>query len=387
MKYFPIRTVIACLLVTPVLYSVTLILGESYFVGRYESRIRNIMIGDSRPLLEGSVSLEKQIAANIRSFLSDDWIIRLTGLELVVWVTTSQGKILYPLYMDALSSSLEAEFTEEPDPLALAKKNYEYLSAGFQVQAEAKLTHGSFISNLILGLYLVLSVIIFIGFYRAGKTRADRDLQQNMKLIEDLKEEESSYKKILEDLKTERKNLFVDIRALNDRYEADRQKAKVNEEEMFQEIVSLEEKINTFIELKKRREAEIEDLKGEIQKGERRKTSRVRRNEFEFVLKRFSALYKSVEMNRRAVADFVSLKEEQQIKVEELIHLMDSDPDKIIVKRKVFSGKKNRTPCFEVLFSYSGRLYFKRNESSKMEILALGTKNSQTRDMEFIHNL
>ena len=156
---------------------------------------------------------------------------------------------------------------------------------------------------------------------------------------------------------------------------------------MFQEIITLEEKFNAFIEFKQIKEKEIEELKSKIQIYERRKTPRIRRNEFDFMLKRFSVLYKTVEMNRKALTGFLSLDEEHQIKVEEIIHLLDRDPDKVIIKRKVFSGKKNRTTCFEVLFAYNGRLYFTKNEKNIIEVLVIGTKNTQTKDMEFIHNL
>jgi hypothetical protein len=156
---------------------------------------------------------------------------------------------------------------------------------------------------------------------------------------------------------------------------------------MFEEILSLEEKFNTFIELKQSKENEIEELKSKIKIYERRKSPKVRRNEFDFSTKRFQVLYKNVEMNRKAMSGFLNLTEEQQIKVEELIHMLDLNPDNVVIKRKVFSGKKNRTTCFEVLFAYNGRLYFKKNENNKIEILVIGTKNTQTRDMEFIHNI
>jgi len=145
-------------------------------------------------------------------------------------------------------------------------------------------------------------------------------------------------------------------------------------------LISIEEEISNA-------KKEIEELKSKIQIYERRKTPKLRRNEFDFILKRFSALYKTIEMNRKALTGFLTLDEDHQIKVEEIIHMLDRDPDKVIIKRKVFSGKKNRTTCFEVLFAYNGRLYFTKNEKNMIEILVIGTKNTQTKDMEFVHNL
>ena len=66
---------------------------------------------------------------------------------------------------------------------------------------------------------------------------------------------------------------------------------------------------------------------------------------------------------------------------------MDQNLEKITIKRKVFSGKKHRTACFEVLFAYNGRLYFKKNENNMTEVVVIGTKNTQLKDMDFLHSL
>ncbi|MCM2283963.1 MAG: hypothetical protein NDI81_04250 [Desulfobacula sp.] len=309
----------------------------------------------------------------------------MTGLDLNILVTTSQGKILYPVYSD-VNSPIQ-EITGGEDAQMTAKRNFELLNNGLNIQIEAKLDHGSLLGNFILFGYFGMSFTVFLIFYRIGSSKASLDRKKNIKLITDLQKEDEIHKQILDELKKERQDLFENIKALNARYQEDRRKASINEEEMFQEIISLEEKFNAFIEFKQAKEKEIEELKSKIQTYERRKTPKIRRNEFDFMLKRFSVIYKNIEINRKALTGFLNLDEDQQIKVEEIIHLLDSDPDKVIIKRKVFSGKKSRTTCFEVLFSYNGRLYFRKNENNRIEILTIGNKNTQTKDMEFIHNL
>ncbi len=385
MKFFPIKVAILCLLATPILYTVTLISSEKYLSRRYSSQIQDILIGDSKPLLDGSIFLEEQIANNIHRFLIDDRVLRFTGLGLNILVTTSQGKILYPAYLDVNSPAME--MNDEFEGQVIAKKNFELLNNGLEVKVEANLDHGSFIGNIILFLYFGISFSVFLIFYKIGSFKASLDRKKNMQLITDLQKEDEIHKQILDDLKKERQGLFENIKALNTKYQEDRRKAIINEEEMFDEIISLEEKFNAFIEFKQAKEKEIEELKSKIQIYERRKTPKLRRNEFDFILKRFSALYKTIEMNRKALTGFLTLDEDHQIKVEEIIHMLDRDPDKVIIKRKVFSGKKNRTTCFEVLFAYNGRLYFTKNEKNMIEILVIGTKNTQTKDMEFVHNL
>lgn len=384
MKFFPIKVAIICLIATPILYTITLLCSERYLSRRYLSQIQDIFIGDSKPLLDGSVSLEEQIANNIQLFLKEDRIVKFTGLDINIRVSTSQGRILYPVYSDINSAT--KEIVGESEIQVIAKRNFELLNNDLDVQIEAKLNHGSFIGNLILLLYFGISFSVFLIFYKIGSSKAVIDRNKNIQLITDLQTEDEIHKQILDELKKERQGLFENIKALNAKYQEERRKASVNEEEMFQEIITLEEKFNAFIEFKQIKEKEIEELKSKIQIYERRKTPRIRRNEFDFMLKRFSILYKTVEMSRKAMTGFLSLDEEHQIKVEEIIHLLDRDPDKVIIKRKVFSGKKNRTTCFEVLFTYNGRLYFTKNEKN-IEVLVIGTKNTQTKDMEFIHNL
>jgi hypothetical protein len=91
-------------------------------------------------------------------------------------------------------------------------------------------------------------------------------------------------------------------------------------------------------------------------------------------------------VNERAVEGYQDLEEAMKIKCEEVIHQLNDDPDQVIIKRKVF-GKKNRETVFEVLFAYKGRLYFRRLKDNTIEILAVGTKNTQDRELDFLDRL
>lgn len=385
MKFFPIKIAILCMLVTPFLSIVTVTSYENYLNNSYSYQIQNILIGDSKDILEGSVRLEEQIATNIQNFLTKDWMVQKTGLDIKILVTTNHKKIIYPIYLDvdSLARDINAGFDSE----TIARNNFDSLNSGLVVEIETNLTHGSNIGYIILALYIGVSFFIFLRFYKIGKSKANVEGEQKKELIKNLKKEEKIYKQILNDLEKDRQGLFENIKALNTRHQKDKKKAEINEEELFGEIISLEEKLSSFMELKQNKEIEISELKSKINKYERRKGSKNKRIEFDFMIKRFCALYKNIVINRKALSGFLVLSDEQQIKAEEVIHLMDQNPDKITIKRKVFSGKKHRTACFEVLFAYNGRLYFKKNENSITEILVIGTKNSQTKDMEFLHSL
>jgi type IV secretory pathway VirD2 relaxase len=82
----------------------------------------------------------------------------------------------------------------------------------------------------------------------------------------------------------------------------------------------------------------------------------------------------------------MELGDDMKIKSEEVIHRLNENSTAVKIKRKVF-GKKGRETVREVIFAYNGRLYFRKIKDCKIEILAIGTKNTQTKDLEFLDNL
>lgn len=385
MKFFPIKIAIICMLVTPVLYIVTLTSYGKYLDRRYANQIQNILIGDSKALLDGSLSIEEQIAKNIQAFLKTDRLIHRFRLDINIFVSTENGKILYPVFFDinAMSTQLDNPF----DAHHIAKYNYSILNAGLVVKTQFNLTHGSFISLVVLSLYSALSFFIFLFFHKKAGLKIEKEREEKAKLIKSLENNTQSQQQDLEKLLNERQGLYEDIEFLNTKYQQTNVEAKKNEEGLFEEIILLEEKLNSFIEQKQNKEIEINELNSKIEQYERRKGTKTKRIDFDFITKRFVALYKNISMDRKAITGFLNLNDDLQIKAEEIIFLLDRDPDKVIIKRKVFSGKKHKTACFEVLFSYNGRIYFKRNDNNIIQILIIGTKNTQTKDMEYLHSL
>jgi len=385
MKHFPFKVVMFCLVITPVLYMMTLAGCRDYLEKKYLLKIENEFIGNSSDLLNGSVHIEDQIAKNIQDILSRDALIRMAKLDLEVQVIDDQGKIIYPIYVGV--DGFQADSLGYYDAQAVADQNFSILNSGLKVHAVLHMDHGSFLANCIFAIYSGMSLLIFFVFYRQGSKRAEQERGAKNALIHDLKKREMRHEQLEEDLKRERAELFKNIKQLDKKYQSEQKKAKTNEDEMFNEIIGLEDRLNTYIELKERRDVEIDELKSNLEKYERRKSAgKSRRNDFDFISKRFKTLYKHVEMSRRALNGFINLTEDQQIKAEETIHQLDRDPGSVIVKRKVFSGKKHKSTCFEVLFAYNGRLYF-MNYPNRTQVVVIGTKQTQTRDMEYLHNL
>ena len=54
--------------------------------------------------------------------------------------------------------------------------------------------------------------------------------------------------------------------------------------------------------------------------------------------------------------------------------------------RNVFGGKGQKT-VLEVIFGYKGRLYFRHTDDRRVEVLAVGTKNTQAKELDFLAKL
>jgi len=104
------------------------------------------------------------------------------------------------------------------------------------------------------------------------------------------------------------------------------------------------------------------------------------------LIKRFSILYKNVQFHEKAVQGFQELQEDMQLKAEETILALNEDCSKVPVKRKVFSGK-GALGVVESEFAYRGRMYWRRGVNGKAEILAMGTKSTQKRDLAHLETL
>ena len=384
MKFFPFKIMCICLLLPPLLYAGSLHLTKRYLNRTYQLKVENIFLGDTESLLDGSIRIQTAIAGNIELYLQNDFLVRHLGIDPDILVVAGNGTILYPSY-----NSGEVDFNDDynKNPITIARNNWEIINKGLRADVSIDLDHGTILANLILAFYLSAAMIVFLFFYRRGLRKAATYEEETGRHIDELLKEEQEYRNIVDELKTEKTRLFKDIDDLNKKFSEDRKKARVNEEEMFNEIITLEEKLNSYIELKQDKEDEIQQLRFKVDELERRKTGSARRKRYDFMEKRFSILYKHMVMSRKAMTGLIELQDDQQIKAEEIIHQLNEDPEKVSVKRKVFSGKKSKHSVLEVNFAYNGRLYFRHTEDKKMEIVLIGTKKSQNKDMEYLHNL
>ena len=382
MKFLSFKILILCILLPPILYIFSVLSIESHLRRHYTKEIKEICTGDTRPLFNGSIRLKDAINRNIDGYLQNKVLIPL-GVRVNAAVTTKQNTILYPTFFDEEENSILGS-----KPMKVAAENYNLLEEGIVVKVDLTLEHNTLLSNTILAFYILVSVLVLYFYYKAGIKKAKQEDTEKSKKITRLLKLEKNQTKNLKALVKIKQKLTSEISVMKKRLEKERVKATKNEEEMIKEIVALEEKFNKNLALQNTKQEEIDTLIEKIKRFEKanRKDSTQKTKALNSVRKRFKTLYKNVSINKKAINGFMDLTDEMKIKGEEIIHKLNEDPKYVQVKRKVF-GKKGRTTIQEVIFAYKGRLYFRNAKGSRIEILTIGTKNTQIKDLEFLDNL
>jgi len=377
MKYFSFKIFILCILLPPILYIVSLATIERNLGDSYTSALEDVYTADTSSLLNGTVRLKDAVADNIDRYLEDRAVLSW-GVEVSVTVTTGKGRVLYPGSFDE-----EVDELVPHDPIKLAAENYKLMNEGLSVTVDLNIGHNTPIANLTLAFYIFLSILFLYGYYRTGTRKAQADDAKRHREMARLSNLALNHEERLRDLHQEKEKLSATLDSSKERFEVEKTRASRNEEDLIEDIVSLEVQIEANLSLQEEQQREVDDLKETIRIYERRKK---RKKPPGTAQKRFKTLYKNITVNERAVGGFMDLTEEMKIKCEEVIYQLNQDPKLVIVKRKVF-GKKSRETVLEVIFAYKGRLYFRNTSDKKVEILAVGTKNTQARELEFLDSL
>ena len=381
MKFLSFKILIVFILLPPVCYILSIQYLESHLSRKYLKAIEEVYIGDTGPLFTGSALLCQVINDNIDAYLRNRTLMRW-GAVVKVTVTAGDGRIVYPAYVKDHGDTIT-----DSDPMHIASENYRMLQEGLNVKVGVTLEHNTLISNLILGGDSFVFLLGLYLYYRTGARRFMIEERRRRAEIDGLVAMEKDRSRKLASLTRNRKELVCEIKRIRQQLEDTKFKAGKNEDNFIEEIVKLEEKIAKNVVFQNELQENIKKLQNRIGSFEHEKkpdTAKTRKNRKK-IKKKFFVLYKNIIIHDRAVNGFMALPDDLQIKSEEIIHQLNHDPQQVQVKRKVFS-RKSRATVLEVLFAYKGRLYF-RNRKGKIEILSIGTKNSQTGDLAFLDNL
>ena len=386
MKHIAFRIIVLCILLPPVCYGFT-IQGLEYYLGRkYTRDVEQVCVGDTAPLFQGSIRLKDAVSANIDRYLQQQQLLS-HGARATVWVTTTGNRIvLYPAPVETSESPLPLP----NEALEIASENYSLLHDGLSVTVDVELEFGRLLPNMILGLYIVLAVLSLYVIYRAGIRKAEAEEAALNESLQRLQMQAEEFSRRLEELKADREHVSAERDRLKKTLDDERRKAGSSEADLFNEIVQLDEKLTKNLLLQRQQEEEINTLNEKIStyEAQYRKARTPKGKETDVIAKRFGTLYKNISVHERALEGFAVLPEEAKIKAEEVIHRLNEAPDQVSIKRKVFSGKGHeRETVLEVLFAYNGRLYFRRTKDQQVQILSIGNKNTQSRDLEFIDKI
>jgi hypothetical protein len=382
MKYFSFRIIILCILMPPAIYLLTILSVETYLSDRYAVEIEEIYTGDTRLLFSGAIRLKDAVNDNIDHYLESKPLLQW-GVKIDVTVTSGKNTILYPLPFEE-----DADLMRELSMKQVAADNFRLMNEGLLVDSVVRVERNKFFSNTIFGFYYFTALMVLYLYYRAGSRRMSNEYMGKSREIEHLLDREKKFAASLASLGQDRKKLSADYIRLKQELAEDKKSTSINETEMVEEIVALEEKIADNLSLVEHQQDENTILKELIQGYEKefQKAGKKKDRDGDLIRKRFNALYKSLSINDRAVKGYTDLTEEIKIKAEEVIHQLNEDPAVVAVKRKVFT-KRGKQAVLEVMFAYNGRLYYRHTNENRIEILTIGNKKTQSKDLAFLENL
>ncbi len=382
MKHLSFKILILCILMPPVLYIVTTNILQGYLAQWYKKDIKNVYLSDINDVLNGITPVSDAVQESIDKYLKKSFFTDIGG-EIEVTVTTSKGDILYP-------PAYQADFFSElpSDPVKLAEENFKILDKGLNLEVRASIPPYSLISIFIMLFYASIFLGgLYLSYRKALKSVRDEDARKADE-IQRLADLEQSHRNRAQNLADERESLLSQYRQVQEALEDARKKAADDEEELFDEIASLEEKLRENLSHQDEQYEEINQLKEKLAELEKDRQAQVQQKEkaVERLGKRFKVLYKNIDITERALGGLVEMDDEMSLKAEELIHQLNSDPSLVNIKRKVFS-KKGKASVFEAVFAYKGRLYFRKTGQNRVEVLAVGTKKSQNKDLAYLDTL
>ncbi len=415
MKYFSFKLLILCFIIPPILFLFSLEGMEKFMTHQYAREIQEVCTGDTTELFAGSIALTEALNNNIDRYLSTKGIIAM-GVSVAVTVTSRGNLILYP-------TVLSSNALTTPLPREIAAENFDLLTHGLTVKVDVAIEWTGILAVTTFSLFLLISLVVLYEHYRKGVNRAlvdemkksseidqlmekekknasrlkslekerdkiSADFEKTHKELKGLEQLKKDYASKLKSLGKEKKKITTELTSLSREFEKIKISATNTEEEMLEEIMVLEEKIKQYHEEQSQEKEQDTRLLEMVRRYEKAKSKeeKSKARQVDIIRKRFTTFYKNVLMMDKALFGFAGLTEELKLKGEEVIHNLNADPDKVPVKRKM-AIKKGRRTVLEVPFAYHGRLYFSKAKDNRIEVLTMGTKNSQTKDLAFLNSL
>lgn len=382
-------------------YLATVRLLESRLQTVFQTRVeRAIMVTlFDRPV---SYQIEERVEAAVRDSL---WV-RWGGVRVTTLVLARDGVTW--LYVDGHGDPVA------PDGLAVTDLLSEWINY-LPAQAEVSVTlpHQALLSNLILVSYAsVLLLVVYLTHRRVTRFESQRlaeamasrreasrrasEIESELALMRtrlaEIEPTDREQSEEIGQLQTERERLQRSLTELARREEALRSRAD-RAVDLAEEVRALEDLLEEATVDLDQKNDEIVRLEQSLKKANRSagtnspraRSSRTRIAEQ--IARRFRTLYKTIEIDDRAIDDIAGLGDDSlRLKAEESVKRLADDADNVAVRRKV-GGLPDYVQVYELGFAGKGRIYYTRGRTRRFRVLLVGAKNTQPTDLEYLSRL
>jgi hypothetical protein len=360
----------------------TLSILERYFQKMEFNALQPVIIQDLPALYKGRYSVKEELRRNISEYLKNDIKLRL-GLVVNILVRTVDNRILYPALPAKEVSEEESSSNLPEDSLQyteLGTENFKILRDGLVLTVKAQIRHNSWISNSILAFYILIALMVIRISVRKRIRAALEEEREQKRFVQRLTDELRQAEENSKAAEAKEGEYLARIDALR----KDKDSLTTDVDELLADIENQEAGLNEQKQLREALESQIIQLRTELDRATTK--SRKKTKAGESIRKRFAVLYKNVVITDRALDGFMDLTDEFQLKAEQVIRTLNDDESAVSVKRKVF-GKGGKMNVLEVAFSYSGRIYYQKDSQAKKTIVAVGTKNTQEKDLIYLETI
>jgi len=349
-------------------------------------------------LLHRPVAL--QIQDQIERRIQESAWVRIGGVRVTVIVLGHDGTYLYV----GGRALLPPPSVDPGDWLRDAQR---LLPASAEVIVSVP--HNALLSNGILLVYAALLLQGLFVYHRISTRREERSLEfarsardAAFERSRGIENELAEVKDRLLQVEPAEREHGLEIRELRRERETLRRnlgKLATREEELMgraaratdldQERSALEDLLDEATGELSARDDEISRLQSSLQKAahsEKRSTS-ARGRETDHLGRRLRTLYPNVEFDDHALEDLVALRDESmKLKAEAAVKKLCDEAENVGVRRKV-GGLPAHLTIFELGFAGKGRIYYCRGRAQRFRILAVGAKNSQKSDLDYLARL
>jgi len=320
--------------------------------------------------------------------------VRWGGVRVSVWVMAADG--LTPLYVGGRSV-----VSESASGLAAARLLPATPDVTVNLPYNAVLSNGiliAYASGLLWALFTytraasrreaerIAAAVAARDATAARAVQIEHELLEVQQRLSEVEPAEEFQQEEIRELQAERSTLQHKLAAVEHREQELRAQA-VKSVELEGERRTLEEMLDEALGDVSRREEEIRALEARLKRAAKEPPTGGRAREADHLGRRLRTLYKSLEIDDRAIEDLVELRDEaMKLKAEEAIKRLSDEPDTAAIRRKV-GGLPPHLAIFELGFAGKGRIYYQRGEVRRYRILTIGAKNSQKTDLEYLSRL